>query len=173
MAYPSDVGIINGGWMDSWNTAREPGFGMAYFDRTDLPFYFAMADAWTIGDQYFQSAQTATNPNRQFLFSGRNCDGNITPGDNATVPTHFHLDDDESENLQWETMAETLQDAGVTWRVLQVAYEMITSENLRNYPKRPRANQWRRRTTTSMTTRLNGSSPSSTRSRVLPCSTKV
>ncbi len=104
--YPSDVGIVNGGWMDGWNTAREPGFGMAYFDRTDLPFYYAMADAWTIGDQYaapfpqcifatscalppvyfcnilrryFQSALTATNPNRQFLFSGRNCDGNAPP----------------------------------------------------------------------------------------------
>ena len=50
--YPSDVGIVNGGWMDAWNTAREPGFGMAYFDRTDLPFYYAMADAWTVGDQY-------------------------------------------------------------------------------------------------------------------------
>ncbi len=22
---PSDVGIVNGGWMDGWNTAREPG----------------------------------------------------------------------------------------------------------------------------------------------------
>lgn len=119
MAYPSDVGIINGGWGDRWNTAREPGFGMAYFDRTDLPFYYAMADSWTIGDQYFQSTQTATNPNRQFLFSGRNCDGNITPPDNATVPTFCHLDDDESEGLKWETMAETLQAANVSWRVLQ------------------------------------------------------
>lgn len=119
MAYPSDVGIINGGWLDAWNTAREPGFGMSYFDRTDLPFYYAMADSWSIGDQYFQSSQTATNPNRQFLFSGRNCDGNITPPDNATAPTFCHLDDDESEGLKWETMAETLQAAGVTWRVLQ------------------------------------------------------
>jgi phospholipase C len=119
MAYPSDVGIVNGGWMDAWNTAREPGFGMAYFDRTDLPFYYAMADSWSIGDQYFQSSQTATNPNRQFLFSGRNCDGNITPPLNATQPTFCHLDDDESEGLTWETMAETLQAAGVSWRVLQ------------------------------------------------------
>jgi phospholipase C len=92
---------------------------MAYFDRTDLPFYYAMADSWSIGDQYFQSTQTATNPNRQFLFSGRNCDGNITPPDNATVPTFCHLDDDESEGLKWETMAETLQAANVSWRVLQ------------------------------------------------------
>ena len=43
----------------------------------------------------------------------------MTPPDNATVPTFCHLDDDESANLQWETMAETLQAAGVSWRVLQ------------------------------------------------------
>jgi phospholipase C len=82
---------------------------MAYFDRSDLPFYYAMADSWSIGDQYFQSTQTATNPNRLFLFSGRNCD----------FDGLCHLDDDESEGLMWENMAETLQDAGVSWRVLQ------------------------------------------------------
>ena len=55
----------------------------------------------------FSGTQTATNPNRQFLFSGRNCDGNVTAqGLNATF---CHLDDDESEGLKWETMAETLQ----------------------------------------------------------------
>ena len=43
----------------------------------------------------FSGTQTATNPNRQFLFSGRNCDGNLTAqGVNATF---CHLDDDESE----------------------------------------------------------------------------
>jgi phospholipase C len=38
------------------HVTRHAGFGMAYFDRSDLPFYYAMADAWTVGDQYFQSA---------------------------------------------------------------------------------------------------------------------
>jgi len=37
--------------MDSWNTARDPGFGMSYFNSTtELPFYHALANAFTIGD---------------------------------------------------------------------------------------------------------------------------
>jgi phospholipase C len=31
-------------------TRRNPGFGMAYFNRSDLPFYYELADAYTIGD---------------------------------------------------------------------------------------------------------------------------
>ena len=64
MGYNWDISMWNGGLMDAWNTARNAGHGMAYFNRTDLPFYYALADAFTIGDQYFQSTFTATNPNR-------------------------------------------------------------------------------------------------------------
>ena len=58
--------------MDSWNTERVPGYGLGYHDRDDLPFYYAMADSWTIGDQYFQSTLTETIPNRLVALSGSN-----------------------------------------------------------------------------------------------------
>ena len=72
MAYASDIGIVNGGLYDAWNVARAPGYGMAYFNRTDLPYYYDLMDNFLIGDQYFQSTFTATNPNRLHLFSGSN-----------------------------------------------------------------------------------------------------
>lgn len=72
MAYASDIGIVNGGLYDAWNVARAPGYGMAYFNRTDLPYYYDVMDNFLIGDQYFQSTFTATNPNRLHLFSGSN-----------------------------------------------------------------------------------------------------
>jgi len=50
MSYPSDIKIWNEGLNDRWNIARDPGFGMSYFNRTDLPYYYALADAFTIGD---------------------------------------------------------------------------------------------------------------------------
>jgi len=50
MTYPSDIHIWNEGRVDKWNVARPAGFGMSYFNRTDLPFYYALADAFTIGD---------------------------------------------------------------------------------------------------------------------------
>lgn len=113
MAYASDINILNGGIMDGWNTARAPGFGMAYFDRNDLDYYYWLADSFTIGDQYFQSTFTATNPNREHLFSGSN--GLSVPNSGFNM-----LDDSEpSPGFTWETMAETLEGANVTWRVIQ------------------------------------------------------
>ena len=72
MDYPCDIRMWNQGKLDAWNTGRAPGFGMGHFERTDLPFYYALADGFTIGDQYFQSTFTQTNPNRLHLFSGSN-----------------------------------------------------------------------------------------------------
>ena len=113
MAFDADTGIVNEGRMDSWNTARDPGFGMAYFNRSDLPYYYALADAFTIGDQYFQSTFTATNPNRLHLFSGSN--GLSVPDSGFCAMS----DTEYNPGFTWETMAETLQKANVTWQVIQ------------------------------------------------------
>jgi phospholipase C len=71
MYYPTDINMWNGGRMDSWNTARDPGYGMSYFTRADLPYYYTLYDHFVSGDQYFQSTFTCTNPNRMHLFTGR------------------------------------------------------------------------------------------------------
>ena len=43
---------------------------LGYYDRTDVPFYYAMADAFTICDHHFCSSLTGTTPNRLFFWSG-------------------------------------------------------------------------------------------------------
>lgn len=112
MDYATDIGIWNQGRMDAWNTARDPGFGMSYFSRSDLPYYYALGDAFTLGDQYFQSTFTATNPNRLHLFSGSN---------GLSVNSSFDLLDDTEplEGVDWTTMAETLMAAKISWKVYQ------------------------------------------------------
>ena len=111
MSYPVDSAIWNGGRFDAWNTAREPGLGMSYFTRDDLPFYYALADAFTLCDQYFCSTLTQTNPNRLHFFSGSN---GLSVGQNAV------LDNTEpSEGFDWVTYAERLQEAGIPWKVYQ------------------------------------------------------
>ena len=72
MYYPTDINILNEGRMDSWNTARDPGLGMSYFTREDLPFYYTLYDNFAVGDQYFQSTFTCTCPNRLHFFTGSN-----------------------------------------------------------------------------------------------------
>src|SRR5277367_4657687 len=43
---------------------------LGYYTREDIPFYYALADAFTICDQNFCSSLTATEPNRLHLWTG-------------------------------------------------------------------------------------------------------
>jgi phospholipase C len=111
MSYPVDTAIWNNGKFDAWNTARAAGLGMGYFQRADLPFYYALADSFTICDQYFCSTLTQTNPNRLHFFTGSN---GLSVGQVAT------LDNTEpSAGFNWTTYAERLQNAGISWKVYQ------------------------------------------------------
>ena len=111
MSYPVDTAIWNGGKYNSWNTARTAGLGMGYFTRGDLPFYYALADSFTICDQYFCSTLTQTNPNRLHLFSGSN---GLSVGQSAVVDNT-----EPSAGFSWTTYAERLQAAGISWKVYQ------------------------------------------------------
>lgn len=111
MGWSPDQEMFNNGLNDAWNTARDPGYGMGYFERTDLPYYYALADAFTIGDQYFQSVFSSTNPNRLFLFSGSNgLSAGHAPATDNTEPI---------PGFQWKTSAEIMQASNVSWRVYQ------------------------------------------------------
>ena len=56
-------------WHDAWIPAKSA-LTMGYFTRADLPFYYALADAFTVCDAYHCSIFGPTNPNRMFLFTG-------------------------------------------------------------------------------------------------------
>ncbi|MFI1399970.1 phosphocholine-specific phospholipase C [Streptomyces sp. NPDC020681] len=93
----------NTGLLDNWVDGANGLHTMGYLDRTDIPFYYALADAYTICDSYFCSSLTGTGPNRAFLWSGK-----IDASHNNGGDLH---------GCTWQTYAENLQDAGVTWRV--------------------------------------------------------
>lgn len=40
MAFACNTKMFNDGNCDGWNTQRDPGYGQAFFNRTDLPFYY-------------------------------------------------------------------------------------------------------------------------------------
>ena len=111
MGFTVDTNIVNGGKYNAWNTARAARVGMGYFARNDLPYYYALADNFTICDQYFCSTLTATNPNRLFFFSGSNgLSVGSSPVLNNTEP---------SAGFTWTTYAERLQATGISWKVYQ------------------------------------------------------
>jgi phospholipase C len=109
----------NHGAMDQWLPAHIAADGadvgpytMGYFTEADLPFHYALANHFTICDNYFCSVLGPTNPNRFMLMS-------------ATIdPTGAHGGpalDNSGDGFTWQTYAEALQAAGVTWKVYQEA----------------------------------------------------
>jgi len=113
-------------WHDAWIPAKTP-LTMGYFTRADLPFYYALADAFTVCDGYHCSIFGPTNPNRMFLFTGTSglAAGNdgpqvvINPPDEPSETADPANDAPVFKAFGWPTYAERLQAAGVSWRVYQ------------------------------------------------------
>lgn len=115
-SWNDQVAARNGGKYDKWIPVKTP-MTMAYYDRNDIPFYYAMADAFTICDQHFCSSLTGTTPNRLFFFTGT-VRGEKSENKVAVV----NNDQAESQNnvfVDWPTFQETLEDNGIDWRIYQ------------------------------------------------------
>ena len=111
---------------DAWIPAKTP-LTMGYFTRADIPFYYALADAFTVCDAYHCSIFGPTNPNRLYLFTGTS---GLAAGDDSKIVVNNPPeeknnnanpaeDSPEFKGLAWPTYAERLQAAGVSWRVYQ------------------------------------------------------
>ncbi|WP_447412529.1 alkaline phosphatase family protein, partial [Clostridium perfringens] len=57
--------------MGRWPEAKTE-HAMGYYRAEDLPFQYALAEAFTLCDAYHCSIQSGTNSNRLFLWSGTN-----------------------------------------------------------------------------------------------------
>jgi phospholipase C len=109
---------FNGGKMDNWIPAHRKVDGvnapyvMGYHTRADIPFQFALAEAFTICDAYHCSMLGPTWPNRMYWMTGT-CDPEGQHGGpivkNVAPP----------EGYGWTTYAERLEKAGVSWKVYQ------------------------------------------------------
>ena len=90
-------------------------FTMGYYDRADIPFYYALADAFTICDQNFCSTLTGTTPNRLHLWTGT-----IRAKQEASsIPNVRNEDVDFGSTVSWKTFPERLEEAGISWRIYQ------------------------------------------------------
>jgi phospholipase C len=115
------------GW-DAW-VKQKTALSMGYFDRADVPFYYALADAFTICDAYHCSIFGATDPNRMFMLSGTNQNWIGAMGSLYNIsPTGYYNNDPAKDNIDaavtasapnWTTYAETLQANQVSWKVYQ------------------------------------------------------
>jgi len=86
---------------------------MGYYTRAELPFYYALADAFTVCDGYFSSVLGPTDSNRLMAVSAT-----IDPDGVAGGPVLETFGNRIAEygKLTWQTMPERLQAAGVSWK---------------------------------------------------------
>jgi phospholipase C len=112
----------NGGLLDAWMDAKNKIGTLGYLDRADLPFYHAVADAYTICDAYHCSVIGSTGPNRTFLWSGT-----IDAEEAYNGPAY---DGGEESGLAWTNYAQALEAAGVSWKLYQNAADNFGDNGL-------------------------------------------
>ncbi len=95
---------------DQWVSAKSE-MTMGYFDRGDIPFHRALAEAFTICDAYHCSIQGPTTPNRLFHWSGTIDPAGIAGGPATANPPDYQ------PVYHWTTYPERLQRAGISWQV--------------------------------------------------------
>ncbi|MET8411054.1 phosphocholine-specific phospholipase C [Streptomyces sp. NPDC005195] len=100
---------FNQGRYDKWVPAKST-TTMAYLTREDIPFHYALADAFTICDAYHCSFIGSTDPNRYYMWTGYT--GNDGKGGGPV------LGNDEA-GYDWTTYPERLEAAGVSWKIYQ------------------------------------------------------
>ncbi|MEV0007174.1 phosphocholine-specific phospholipase C [Streptomyces sp. NPDC047973] len=113
-------------------------YSMGYYRRDDIPFQFALAEAFTICDAYHCSVTTGTDPNRITFWSGSNFNPElgrqgVNPKDDQSEPNNLRswikgkwVPDAwpqtytyASNAFTWDTLPDVLERAGVSWHIYQ------------------------------------------------------
>jgi phospholipase C len=121
-SWKNQVNSRNDGKFDQWLENKRnsiPEYAdmpltLGYYTREDIPFYYSLADAFTVCDQNFCSALTGTNPNRLYFWTGT-----VREEQNENSRAHVWNDDMDYGTLKWATFPERLEDHGITWKCYQ------------------------------------------------------
>jgi phospholipase C len=109
----------NGGAYDQWIPNKGTAT-MAHLVRSDIPYHYALADAFTVCDAYFCSFLGPTDPNRYHMWTG--WVGNDGNGGGPVI-------DNAEAGYDWSTYPELLEKAGVSWKIYQDIGEGLDAEH--------------------------------------------
>jgi len=117
--YPTQSALASGR-NDRW-PVNKTDLTMGYYLREDIPFHYALADAFTICDNYFCATPTQTHPNRMYLMTGM-----VDPTGKGGGPLLDNVDQIDRKFYErvfppftWTTYPERLEAAGISWLVYQ------------------------------------------------------
>jgi phospholipase C len=109
-SWDGDHDARNGGLWDNWVPAKTEET-MGYFTRDEIPFQYAVADAFTVCDGYHQAIMAPTSPNRMYFWTGTSSGWTSNPND-------YEVDfGPDAGTPEVTTYPELLQAAGINWQV--------------------------------------------------------
>jgi len=109
-SWAGDHAAWNTGLWNNWVAAKTEET-MGYFTRDEIPFHYAVADAFTICDGYHQAIMGPTSPNRMYFWTG-------TSSGFITNPADYKVDfGPDAGTPLVTTYPELLQAAGIDWQV--------------------------------------------------------
>src|ERR1700744_6439955 len=121
-SWANQVNARNDGKFDQWLNWKKNSIAaysdmpltLGYHTREDIPFYYALADAFTVCDQNFCSSLTGTNPNRLYFWTGT-----VREEQHENSRAHVWNDDMDYGTLKWKTFPERLEENGISWKCYQ------------------------------------------------------
>jgi phospholipase C len=122
-SWDNQVDARNDGKFDKWLDVKHSGekafdampLTMGYYNREDIPFYYSLADAFTVCDQHFCSSLTGTTPNRLHFWTGT-IRGKQEAAAQANV---WNGDADYVTEVSYKTYPERLEENGISWKIYQ------------------------------------------------------
>ena len=136
----------NAGACDNWMnshlatdpTAKQAALTMAYYQRADLPFYYALADNFTICDSFFSSVIGGTDINRLYSMTGT-CDPDAWDGGCQFLDTKVGSIQSPGADLgvggRWKPYPQVLTEAGISWKCYGTADGQTGDNTLRYFPQ--------------------------------------
>jgi len=120
-AWPAEHATWDNGAMDAFVSTHtssdyEGSLGtntMGYYTKADIPFYYKLAEKFTICDNYFCSVLGPTHPNRLMAISGTLDPAGVAGG--PIIVTNETLTPYQG-TCTWQTMPDVLSTAGVSWK---------------------------------------------------------
>ena len=107
-------------WTAAHDARNTPGFSdvtgqraMAFYDGTDLPYYYFLASNFATSDRWFSPVMTRTQANRMYMLAGTSA-GHVYPLPNGAPP------------LNNSTIFDLLQGAGISWKVYVTDLDFAT-----------------------------------------------
>ena len=125
-SFVSGQAAWDNGRMGAWTRSKH-NHAMGHFTREDIPFQYALAEAFTVCDAYHCAMYLCTNPNRLYIWTGTHDPQGLHHGpaiDNAY--DSLGADGYHHGGYTWTTYPERLLAAGISFQIYQLMEDNFT-----------------------------------------------